>query len=38
MKNSKNENWSLHFDGKLINKMECQIVVVKIEENKIKLS
>lgn len=34
----KNENWSLHFDGKLINKVEHQVVVLKNETKEIRLT
>ena len=35
IENLKNENWSLHFDGKLINKVEHQVVVLKNEARKL---
>lgn len=38
MKDLKNENWSLHFDGKLINKVEHQVVVLKNEKKEIRLA
>ena len=37
IENLKNENWSLHFDGKLINKVEHQVVVLKNEAKEIRL-
>jgi len=34
----RNENWSLHFDGKRIKKREYQVVVLKNENREVKLS
>ena len=38
IENLKNEEWSLHFDGKKINHTEYQVVVIKNENKEIKLS